>query len=57
MNKYSYVWVLKGHYGQGWEDLTAAETHKEIMGNLKDYRENEGGFYCVVQRRILNEKG
>lgn len=55
MNKYSYIWVLQGQYGQGWEDLTAAETWKEIKANLKEYRENEGGSYRVIRRRELNQ--
>ena len=39
-NKYRYLYVLQGHYGYGWEDLTASEDYKEIKQNLKDYREN-----------------
>jgi hypothetical protein len=56
-NKYDYLYVLQGHYGHGWEDLTAAEQTregcKEIRANLKDYRENEGGVYRIIKRREL----
>jgi len=57
--KYSYLRVLQGNYGvHGWEDLCAAddtpEGRKEIRENLKDYRQNEGGCYRIVSRRVLN---
>lgn len=57
-NKYTYLYVLQGNYGygHGWEDLTAAETHKEICSYRKDYRENEPGTPLrVIRRRELNE--
>jgi hypothetical protein len=50
-NKYEYLFVLQGHYGQGWEDLCASESSKEIRQNRKEYRENEGGTYRIIQRR------
>ena len=50
-NKYSYLFVLQGNYGQGWEDLCASESSKEVRDNRKDYRENEGGTYRIIQRR------
>lgn len=53
-NKFVYLFVLQGSYGQGWEDLCAATEYKEIRANLKDYRENEGGNYRVIRRRELN---
>jgi hypothetical protein len=55
-NKYVYLFVLQGDYGHGWEDLTAEETRKEIRARMKDYRENEGGTYRIIQRRELNEE-
>lgn len=51
-NKYDYYCVLQGHYGFGWENLTAG-TWKEMRGNLKDYRKNEGGHYRIIHRREL----
>ncbi len=70
-NKYEYYYVLQGHYGYGWEDLTAIgkETRidvydkdtgeridsysawKAIRMDRKDYRENEGGSYRIIERR------
>jgi hypothetical protein len=61
-NKYVYLHVLQGHYGyategtgemvsQGWEDLCASESFAEVRANLRDYRENEGGRYRLIQRR------
>ncbi len=48
------VWVLQGNYGHGhgWEDLCAEEFRTEINERLKEYRENEGGTYRVVTRRL-----
>lgn len=50
--KYDYLHVLQGHYGQGWEDLTASENRAEVRADLKAYRENEGGSYRIIQRRV-----
>ena len=57
-NKYSYLYVLQGHYSMGWEDLCAAdqtrEGWKEMKDNRKDYQENERGTYRIIKRRELN---
>ena len=47
-------YVLQGNYGygQGWEDLTAEKTSADIRQRFKEYRENEGGDYRIVKRRI-----
>ena len=47
------LYVVQGNYGygQGWEDLTAAETRTEARGYLKDYRENEPG----VPHRLIHK--
>jgi hypothetical protein len=54
-NKFDYLYVLQGDYGQGWEDLTAAEQtpegRKSIRTDLKCYRKEEGGTYRVIKRR------
>lgn len=57
-NKYAYIYVLQGNYGygDGWEDLTAEESYREIRNRLKEYRENEGGNYRIIQRRELNRE-
>ena len=55
-NKYTYLYVLQGNYSYGFEDLTASENRKEIKNDLRDYRENEGGNYRIIERRELNPK-
>lgn len=55
-NKYTYLFVLQGSYGFGWEDLTASESLKEVRQNRREYAENEGGQYRIIKRRELNEK-
>lgn len=59
-NKYSYYYILQGHYSMGWEDLCAADqTHEgwqEMRDNKKDYHFNEGGTYRIIKRRELNSQ-
>jgi hypothetical protein len=50
-NKYDYLFVLQGRYGHGWEDLSASESMAEIRRTRREYRDNEGGEYRVIQRR------
>ena len=55
-NKYSYVFVIQGNYGYGWDDLTEEETYKEAREQLKCYNENEPNvFHRKIQRRVLNK--
>lgn len=54
MNKYTYLLVLQGDYGRGWEDLTAETTWREARARAREYRENEGGTYRTIKRRELN---
>lgn len=54
MNKYTYLWVLQGDYGQGWEDLTASENLADMIRDRRAYRENSPGPYRIIQRRELN---
>jgi len=53
--KYEYVFVLQGNYGygDGWEDLTAEDTLRDAKQRKKEYRENEGGNYRIINRRVL----
>lgn len=53
-NKYSYLYVVQGHYGQGWEDLTASEDRTEARQNLKDYRASEPAAHRMITRRVAN---
>jgi len=55
MNKYEYLYVLQGDYGQGWEDLTASTKRSEVVTDRKAYVENEGGAYRIIYRRVLRE--
>lgn len=43
-------WVVQGHYGHGWEDLTADYDRENAKGYLDDYRANENGWFRVVGR-------
>ena len=57
-NKYVYLYVLQGHYGSGWEDLAAEDKSERgaftrIKQTRKEYRENEGGAYRIIERREL----
>ena len=56
-NKYEYYSVLQGYHGPlyGWEDLCAG-TRKEMVQHRKEYRENEGGNYRIINRRELVTK-
>lgn len=62
INKYDYLVVLQGDYGygHGWEDLCAAGDTaagwREIRANRREYRENEGGSYRIIQRRELRQE-
>ncbi len=55
-NKYEYLYVVQGHYGYGWEDLTASEDYKEMRDDLRAYRENEPAYpHRIIKRRVLKE--
>lgn len=63
--KYTYLYVLQGNYGFGFEDLTAEDKSvvtqhgtalKRIRSDLKAYQQNEGGNYRIISRRVLNKQ-
>ena len=64
--KYRYLLVLQGYYGHEWEDLMAEDKHsgrneygtpwRRILRSKKDYAENEGGTYRIIERRELNQE-
>lgn len=65
VKKYVYLYVLQGNYGFGYEDLTAEDKSevnqhgtalKRIKNDLKAYRQNEGGDYRIISRRVLNKQ-
>lgn len=59
-NKFVYLYVLQGNYGaHGWEDLSAEDkaevgAWKRVKQTAKEYRDNEGGRYRIIERRELN---
>jgi len=59
MSKYNYIYVLKGNYGQGYEDLTAECSRELIRARLKEYRENDSyskGFKIFKRRELATEE-
>lgn len=56
--KYDYLKVLQGYYPEtGWEDLEAADEYKpeevkELLSDMKSYRENDPRPYRTVRRRV-----
>ena len=64
-HKYTYLWVLQGYYYGRWEDIAAEDKHSEkdqygtpwqrILASKRDYQENEGGCYRIIERRELND--
>lgn len=56
-SKTEYIWILRSNYGYGWEDESAAETRKEILQTLKEYRQNcPQGQYRIVGRREVKQQ-
>ena len=57
--KTKLIHVVQGNYGygHGWEDLTAAETRKEALTDLRAYRDNERGtpFRLIRRREKIGE--
>lgn len=53
VNKFVYLWVLKGDYGFGWEDLTASEKRREVVSDLKAYQRNDPN---VVRLKIVHRR-
>jgi hypothetical protein len=58
-NKYAYLFVLQGFYAHGWEDLCAVDkgerdAWKQIVTHKREYRDNEGGQYRIIERREPN---
>lgn len=59
MNKYSYLHVVQGYYGDayGWEDITESESYHESRRTLREYRENAPEYtYRLIKRRELTNQ-
>ena len=54
-NKYSYLFVMQGNYGYGWDDEVTCDSYAEARKTKIEYIENCSGIYRVVKRRVLNE--
>jgi hypothetical protein len=54
MNKFIYLHVVQGYYGQGWEDVAASEDRREARSDLKAYRTNCTYPYRIIRRREPN---
>ena len=52
-NKFEYVKVIQGHFGQYWEDVSEynKEEFKNIKHDLKEYRLSGIGSYRFINRR------
>jgi hypothetical protein len=62
MKRFNYLYVLQGNYGHGWEDLGAEDksvrgAYKRIRQTKKEYVENEGRIYRIIERRERNTVG
>ena len=57
-NKYSYVKVIQGNFGYGWEDVCEydKQDYPLVKNDLKEYRLSNTGAYRVVNRRVLNKQ-
>ena len=57
VNKYSYVKVIQGNFGYGWEDVSEYDKQdfSLVKNDLKEYRLSNTGVYRVIDRRILNK--
>lgn len=52
-NKYIYLKVVQGNYGQGWEDVTADEDTIKAKILLREYNENERQYpHRLITRRV-----
>ena len=58
INKYLYLFVVQCDYGygHGWEDLTASESYKSAIADLRAYRKNDSYAvgHRIIKRRELN---
>lgn len=57
VNKYSYVKVIQGNFGYGWEDVSEYDKQdfSLVKNDLREYRLSNTGSYRVIDRRILNK--
>lgn len=53
-----YVWEVQQYTGTqyGWETVTQADTRKEALQNLKEYRENQPEYPARLHRRPITRE-
>ena len=58
-NKYSYLWVIQGYFGYGWEDVSEYDKKEikwaDVLHDIKEYRISSNHAYRVIERRELKE--
>lgn len=55
--KYVNVHVVQGNYNGHWDDECCSETWKEVLDDVKSYRENVPQYrYRVITHRVIREK-
>lgn len=49
-------WTIQGHYGRGWEDVSAYDNRTDARADLKAYNENERQYaHRLIMRRVPRE--
>jgi len=57
MNKFNYVHVVQGNYGQGWEDLSECNNFIGAAYDLREYKQAHPNYpHRRIERRVLNEE-
>jgi hypothetical protein len=57
-NKFTYLHVVQGDYGagHGWEDVSQSENRKDMLSDLRAYRQAAPEYsYRIIRRRELKE--
>jgi hypothetical protein len=57
-NKYMYRLVIRGNFGECWEDMCDYDTkteRKDCFADIKEYRSSGQGSYKIITRRVPNE--
>lgn len=56
VNKYLYLFVIQGNYGEYWEDLAVYDSYKDARKDFREYRIAESRYarHRIIQRRELN---
>ena len=59
-NKYNYLWVIQGFYGDSWEDLSEYDkkeySYKDVLHDYREYKVSDSYPKRLIKRRVLNEE-